>query len=152
VALAFVFWAGRRERRRLRITLEASLADQAELRDHLIALERRIAAPSVRDAGEYTITTLGEPTPEDDAVGEPAPMVPAPLFADLVLRESVVHTASFLAGLRRALAPETRNRIRFEMKREVKRARKQRKADLRQARREYEARQRANLDVGVGAA
>ena len=73
----------------------------------------------------------------------PAPPVPGPLFADLVLRESVVQAASLASGLRRALAPETRNRIRFEMKREVKRARKQRRADLRQARREWEARQRA---------
>ena len=40
-------------------------------------------------------------------------------------------------------SPETRNRIRFEMRREVKRARKQRRADLREARREWEARQRA---------
>ena len=36
-------------------------------------------------------------------------------------------------------------RIRFEMKREVKRARKQRKADTREARREWAARQRADL-------
>ena len=49
------------------------------------------------------------------------------------------------AGLRRALAPEVRNRIRFEMKREVKRSRKQRKADMKQARREWEARQRAAI-------
>jgi hypothetical protein len=71
--------------------------------------------------------------------------VPGPLFADLVLRESVVQAASLASGLRRALAPETRNRIRFEMKREVKRARKQRRADLRRARREWEARQRAEV-------
>ncbi len=59
-----------------------------------------------------------------------------------MLRESVVQAASLVAGLRRALAPETRNRIRFEMRQEVKRARRQRRADLRQARRELEARQR----------
>ena len=51
--------------------------------------------------------------------------------------------ASFAAGLRRALDPAHLNRIRFEMRRELKRARKQRRADARQARREYEARQRA---------
>ena len=34
------------------------------------------------------------------------------------------------------------NRIRFEVRREIRRSRKQRKADLREARREWEARQR----------
>ncbi len=48
-------------------------------------------------------------------------------------------------GVRAALAPETRNRIRFEVRREVKRARKQRRADTRQARRELASRQRAAL-------
>ena len=56
----------------------------------------------------------------------------------------VVKAASLAHGVRRALDPETRNRIRFEMRREVKRARKQRRADTREARREWEARQRAD--------
>ncbi len=69
-----------------------------------------------------------------------------------MLRETVVKAASLAHGVRRALDPETRNRIRFEMKREVKRARKQRRADTRQARREWEARQRAGLDSEGSAA
>ena len=69
----------------------------------------------------------------------------APVFADIVLRETVVQAASLVHGVRRALSPETRNRIRFEMRREVKRSRKQRRADLREARREWEARQRAAM-------
>ncbi len=68
--------------------------------------------------------------------------LPRAVFADLLLRETAVRAAGMAAGLRRALAPETRNRIRFEMKQEVKRSRKQRKTDLRVARREWEARQR----------
>jgi hypothetical protein len=64
-----------------------------------------------------------------------------------VLRETVVQAASLAHGLRRALAPEMRNRIRFEMRREVKRSRKQRRADLKAARREWEARQRADLGL-----
>ena len=46
-----------------------------------------------------------------------------------------MRAASLAHGVRRALDPETRNRIRFEMRREVKRARKQRRADIREARR-----------------
>ena len=73
------------------------------------------------------------------------PVVAAPLFADLVLRESVVQAASLATGVRRALAPEVRHRVRLEMKRDVKRARKQRRADLRAARRDWEARRRAEV-------
>jgi len=92
---------------------------------------------------EYVITHLGEPEPEPAV--EPVSAVPPGLFADLVLRESVVQAASLFHGVRRALSPENRNRIRFEMRREVKRSRKQRRADIREARREWEARQRAAM-------
>ena len=37
----------------------------------------------------------------------------------MVLRETVVKAASLAHGVRRGLAPATRNRIRFEMKQEV---------------------------------
>lgn len=84
---------------------------------------------------EYVITRVGEPEPA-------APTVPAPVFVDLVLKETVVHTASLFQGIRRALSPETRNRIRFHMRQEVKRSRKQRRAEMREVRREWAARQR----------
>ena len=83
------------------------------------------------------------------------PTVPAPVFADLLLKETVVQTASLFHGLRRALSPETRNRIRFQMRQEVKRSRKQRRAELRAVRREWAARQRAAMaadDVAEGTA
>lgn len=94
-----------------------------------------------RPAAEYVITHIGEPEPEP----EPVPTVAAPVFADMVLRETVVQTASLFHGLRRALAPETRNRIRFHMRQEVKRSRKQRRTELREVRREWAARQRAAM-------
>ncbi len=134
-----------RSRRRTARSLAAARRDAEALREQVEAIERRLAEPTPRhraeapEQSEYTITTIGREEPEP----EPVPMVPGPLFADLVLRESVVQAGSLVAGLRRALAPETRNRIRFEMRQEVKRARRQRRADLRQARREFEARQRA---------
>ena len=65
------------------------------------------------------------------------------LFADIVAREGLIKAAGFAHGLRRALSPEARNRVRFEMKREVKRSRKQRRADLKAARRDQQARHRA---------
>jgi hypothetical protein len=92
---------------------------------------------------EFVITRIGEADVEEAA--EPVPTVAAPVFADIVLRETVVQTASLFQGLRRALAPETRNRIRFHMRQEVKRSRKQRRAELREVRREWAARQRAAM-------
>ena len=97
--------------------------------------------PAVSADEEYVITRLGSPDDVDASLEHPD----ARLFADLVLRESVVKAASFAHGVRRGLSPENRNRIWFEMRREVRRARKQRKADEREAVREWKARQRASL-------
>ena len=109
------------------------------------------AAPLHMDVptAEYLITRVGEPEVE-----EPSPVgtVPGPVFADMLLKESVVQTASLLHGLRRALAPETRNRIRFHMRQEVKRSRKQRRTELREVRREWAARQRSGMAAEEGSA
>ena len=132
---------------------DAAEHDLAELRERLDVLERAATRPDHTSRAvaeqEYVITRLGEGEPEPDRT--PARVsVKAPAFADAVLRESVVQTASLAHGLRRALAPETRNRIRFEMKRELKRTRKARKAEVREALREYRARRRAGVtDTGV---
>ncbi|GHJ60984.1 hypothetical protein NOK12_35020 [Nocardioides sp. OK12] len=135
-----------RARRRAAAEIDAVRASAEELLGRVEEVEQRLARQHRReelDAHEYVITHVGEH--DDTAVDEPdAPTVPAPLFADLVLRESAVQAASLAHGLRRALAPETRHRIRFEMRREVKRARKQRRADLRAARRDWAARGRAD--------
>jgi hypothetical protein len=113
-------------------------------------------------ATKFVITRVGEPDPESQAasevgseagvVAEPARTVPGPVFADLLLKESVVQTASLFHGLRRALSPEVRNRIRFHMRQEVKRSRKQRRAELREVRREWAARQRAAMSAEESAA
>lgn len=140
--------------------LAASARSESEaLRAQVEAIEHRLAATAratrAADGPEYVITRLGDADDSGGADGERSrdqPVVDGPLFADLVLRESVVQAASFAAGLRRALDPAHLNRIRFEMRRELKRARKQRRADARQARREYEARQRAGEAAGEAAA
>ena len=138
-----------RGRRRVARRLDAAHADAEALRVQVEEIRRRIEeTPAVRAEQEYVITGLGGfETGAGAPSSTPVETVPAPMFADIVLRETVVQAASLAAGLRRALSPEVRNRIRFEMRREVKRARKQRRADLRQARREWEARQRAGVDL-----
>ncbi|WP_183099610.1 hypothetical protein [Nocardioides pelophilus] len=122
--------------------LQARLMEEAEQLDEA-RRTLRLADLTIVDDKDYVITQLGQ----RKATGPMAlvPTVPGPMFVDILLRESLVRTASIAAGLRRALAPEVRNRIRFEMKREVKRSRKQRKIDTKQARREWEARQRASM-------
>ena len=133
---------GARGRSRMRRDLAVARAEVDALRGRVEAVEQRLVAgdstPSERAAEEYVITRVGDPAVQPEPADRSVP-VPASLFADLVLRESVVQAASLAAGLRRAVSPETRNRVRFEVKREVRRSRKQRRADSRAARRRHPA-------------
>ena len=134
-----------RTERAIAAVRDEAQAETAALRDQIAALERRLDRPKDTPEASYVITDLGREQSAGPAEPEPAPTVGTALFADLVLRETVVKAGSFAHGVRRAFDAETRNRIRFEMKREVKRARKQRKVDTREAVREWQARQRADL-------
>ncbi|WGX99337.1 hypothetical protein [Nocardioides sp. L-11A] len=126
--------------------IEAELQEKQEgaLRSDRTDGTERMPVATVDDR-EYVITDLGQ----ENGPRVPARVVPAPLFADILLRESVIKTAALAAGLRRALSPEVRNRIRFEMKREVKRSRKERRLMLRAARRDLESRRRGALRPDV---
>jgi hypothetical protein len=136
LALALSMVLTRRARQRERARDRAEVAD---LQARLDELER--APQASTSPAEFVITGLGREQTEDT---EPA-AVDGAVFADTVLRETVVKAASFAHGVRRGLAPATRNRIRFEMKQEVRRARKQRRTDLKAAQRDLHARQRATL-------
>jgi hypothetical protein len=131
---------------RLADELAALRADMGALADG--GLVKGASAPSSTNGSvpsstngteEYVITRLGSDEPDDQPVDTPD----ARLFADLLLRETVVKAASLAYGVRRGLSPANRNRIWFEMRREVKRARRERKAEERVAIREWRARQRA---------
>ena len=132
------------DRARLRRELDDRQADLDHLRARVDGLAGR--APRQVEATEYVITDLG--VPAEDEVVVPA-RIDGKLFADLVLRETVVKAASLTHGVRRALAPEVVWRVRGEVRREIRRSRKQRKADLKVARREWEARRRVS---GAGSA
>lgn len=170
VALASVLLLGvvvlrsqRRTRRELDAAREATAALRADLDVALRGTPEAPVPPSHgrvpgrRGAqgdpeGDYVITQLGRdgaPVPDGADGAEPvAARIDGRLFADVVLRETLVRAASATYGVRRALAPETRNRVRFEVRREVRRSRKERRADLKQARRDLHARQRAAQGVG----
>jgi hypothetical protein len=131
-----------RDRRRLRGELDARQADLDALRHRVDGLTARV--PRHVDDTEYVITDLGTTTDESPDQ-QLATRIDGRLFADLVLRETVVKAASLTHGVRRALSPEVVWRVRGEVRRELKRVRKQRRADLKVARREWEARQREQV-------
>lgn len=90
--------------------------------------------------------SLRPPDSTSGPTSSPAPVrLERTVFADVLLRESMIRLGSLAYGVRRAMSPEARNRIRFEMKREVKRSRKERRAEQREAYREWQARQRDRL-------
>ena len=140
LAALAVLLVTRRDRARAAAALADARAESADLRQRLDALARRLEAPA-RPVEEFVITEVGTADGSPAETGPPA-RLEGRLFADIVLRESVVKAASLGHGVRRALAPETRNRIRFEMKREVKRSRRQRRAELKEIRRSQQDRQR----------
>jgi len=146
VALVLALLGTRRARRAE--SLAASLAERvAVLESHVAERPQPVADDTGVDrAGSaYVITRLDDD--RGDVVAREQVPVAAPidgrLFADIVARETVVKAASWTAGLRRALAPETRNRIRFHVRQETRRAGRERRAETKQALREFRARERA---------
>ncbi|MEZ5092795.1 hypothetical protein [Nocardioides sp.] len=138
VALAVAL---RRARRDTGADLAATRAESEGLRERLDELESRLerdappaapdtAADTDADGSPYVITALGEP-----GAPEPAARIEGRLFADLLLRETVVKAAGLAHGVRRATSPENRFRMRYAYTREVKAARKRRRAELRRLRR-----------------
>lgn len=130
-----------RERRRTRTLLRRTEAETDALRarlDELTAMVTARQAPRAPVPAEFVITDAGEPR------AEPAPVADR-LVLSATLGEPLVKAAALSHGLRRALSARSRNRIWFEVRREVRRARKQRRRDLRDALRQAQADQRAGL-------
>ncbi len=123
-------------RRRLRRELAESQARIEELARRVEELQAPAPVgdrrPATVDDTEYLITDVGHPAP----VGPPADVdrVTAQQFVSIAVGESLVRIVSLGYGVRRALSAENRNRIRVEMRREIRRSRKQRRRDLKQAR------------------
>ena len=152
VAVVVVLLVTARARRRMREELRASRAAIEALHAQIDQLAQRSTGggrahdrpgqPAGPGSPEFVITSLRESgagalvVPDDEPRG-PAVVrqLSAPEFASVAVGESLVKIVSFGHGLRRALSAENRNRIRFEVRREVKRARRQRHRDLKSARR-----------------
>ena len=144
VVLLAVLVSARRGRRRTEAALAESRAEIAALQERLDAFAAEAAratdppAPQTprrrTDEPEFVITTAGSPRTDDVDVAAPPP-VDARQFASVAVGESLVRLVSLGYGVRRALSAENRNRIAFEMRREVRRSRKDRRRELRDLRR-----------------
>lgn len=137
-----------RGRRRLRRELDTSRRDLAALQARLDTLDRQLVERRVVAEQEYLITDLPDAreaprtrTP-DPAEAEPSTDISAGEFVSLAVGESLVRLLALGHGIRHALTAENRNRIAFEMRREVKRSRKQRRQEMKQVRRHLRATQR----------
>lgn len=134
VALALVL-SGRRAHAREQAAAASARADMEALRAQVEELSSELAvargaADGVPPQTEYVITTAGEPVADPGGL----PTVPDRAVLSVTLGEPLVKIAAFGYGVRRALSAETRNRISFEMRREIKRARKERRRAARRAR------------------
>jgi len=140
-----------RERRTTRELLEAAQARVTGLESRIAELEASPGSGSdstARTPGaagapmEYVITTAGTagpPAVRADSADAGAAPVADRLVLSATVGEPLVKAAAFGYAVRRALSPESRNRIRFAMGREVRRVRKQRRRDDRRAAREARA-------------
>lgn len=111
------------------------LAGQVQrLTESLDELVEQQRALTVTDPA-FLITDAGRKDPELQVSDR--------LVLSATLGEPLVKAAALTHGVRRALSAETRNRIWFEMRREVRRSRKQRRRDMKDAYRREQAEQRA---------
>jgi cell division protein FtsL len=130
-----------RSRAHARRELAAAAAETAELRQRLDTLAAQLEQSTAIEAGRaaeaaYVITDAGAPRPE--------PTVPDRIVLSATVGEPLVKAVSFGHGVRRALSAESRNRIWFEMRREVRRARKQRRREMKEAWRRMQSEERAS--------
>ncbi|HET8604079.1 MAG TPA: hypothetical protein VFM09_09145 [Marmoricola sp.] len=122
----------------LEAELAAARAESAELRERLARLERTASAEPTLRSAEFLITDAGQ----GSSSGREGVPVPDGLVLSATLGEPVVRVLALAHGVRRALSAESRNRIRFAMRQEVRRTRRRRKREMRHAWRQAQADER----------
>ncbi len=132
----------RRDRARMRRELAVARVQAEELRARLETYERDLSELTrtvTENHSSYLITDAGLEKAQDRA----QPNVPDRLVLSATLGEPLVKVVSLGHGVARALSAESRNRIWFEMRREVRRARKQRRREMKEAWRQMRAEERS---------
>jgi len=131
-------------RRRLRRALDASRAEVDAIGSRVDELSQMVAKGQAARAVPQSERLITDAGVSADAIGA-ASVDACPSQASgravlsVTLGEPLVKAVAFVYGVRRALSPESRNRILFEMRREVKRSRKQRRRDMKGAHRAAQA-------------
>lgn len=146
---------GERRRGRAERAELAGRLDELRAEVRALAAKRQSARDRDRDrragggagASEYLITRLGadldyqdadyqdpgnDDPDRDDGPGE-GRLVSNRVLLSATFGEPLVKALAFGHGLRRAASPESRNRIGFEVRREVRRSRKVRRREMREA-------------------
>jgi hypothetical protein len=143
-AVAVVLIRRRRSDEDLEAMLVAARQETAELRHRVEELTERTERAARVDPhqAEFVITHVGEPDAAVDRV-----VVPDRVVLSATLGEPLVKVAAFSHGVRRALSAESRNRIWFEMRREVRAARRRRRRLVKDYLRETRARDRGQENV-----
>lgn len=109
------------------------------------SVPRQRTAP---EQAEFVITHVGEPE-ADPAASPTGVAVPDRLVLSATLGEPLVKAVAFSHGVRRAFSAESRNRIWFEMRREVRSSRRRRRQLRKELEREYRANLRSRVDLVV---
>jgi hypothetical protein len=135
-----------RTRAESRRALAVAAAETDELRRRLDALTEQLerTAQTQRTRAEeaaYVITDAGETRPE--------PNVPDRLVLSAAVGEPLVKVMSFGHGVRRAMSAESRNRIWFEVRREIRASRRRRRREMKDFVRQARAAERAHDNVNA---
>jgi hypothetical protein len=142
VGVVVLVLRSRTSRRKLATALLAAQAETAELRGRLDAisdqLERQSSTMIRVDDPDFVITDAGDPASP--------PNISDRVVLSAAVGEPLVKVVAFGHGVRRALSAESRNRIWFEMRREVRRARKQRRREMKDLWRQAQSEERAAQD------
>lgn len=146
VALVAVLRRRDRTRPDLEEMLAAAQRESDDLRARLEELTAHLpaGAPGLpAEAATYVITSAGQSDSPVPVASEDQIPVADRLVLSATVGTPLVKVAAFGHGVRRALSPENRNRIWFEMRREVRAARKRRRQLLKQYQRDLRADERA---------
>ena len=136
VGVLLVALRSRAESRRALAVAQAETAALRERLDRLSDQLERQSSTMIRvDDPAYVITDAGQPVRE--------PNVPDRVVLTATVGEPLVKAVAFGHGVARALSAESRNRIWFEVRREVRRARKQRRREMKDAWRRMQTEDRA---------
>lgn len=100
---------------------------EARLEELAGRLEQVGRAPAPAAGPAFVITDAGR-----EVLPEAVPMVADRLVLSAAVGEPLVKAVAFGHGVRRALSAESRHRIRFAMRQETRRARKQRRREMRE--------------------